>query len=403
MDFSSRFSDSTLRLKSSKIRELFKLANVPGIISMAGGNPDSAGFPFEEIKKIIEGWSYDTAKKALQYGTTKGYIPLLEKIADWMETKKRVSMRRQEVLITTGSQQALALISKLFHNEDDVVLVELPSFIGAIAAFYSFMGKIEGVRIDDEGIVIGDLERTIEKCKDKGRVVKFIYTIPNFNNPSGITLSRERRGKLLDVARRYEIPIVEDDPYGDLFLEGNEEDYLPVKSFDTDCRVIYLGTFSKILSPGFRVGWIVADDELIAKLELQKQSFDACTPTFSQYIAHDYMSKGYINTYIDSMRKVYREKRDAMLAALERYMPEGITWTSPKGGVFVWLTLPKGIDAEDVFRKAVGRKVAFVTGDAFLPEDYAKNHIRLAYSDLDPERIETGIMILADVLGKMKD
>jgi len=370
---------------------------------MAGGNPDSAGFPFEEIKKIIEGWSYDTAKKALQYGTTKGYIPLLEKIADWMETRKRVSMRRQEVLITTGSQQALALISKLFLNEDDVVLVELPSFIGAIAAFYSFMGKIEGVRIDDEGIVIGDLERTIEKCKRMGRVVKFIYTIPNFNNPSGITLSRERREKLLDVARRYEIPIVEDDPYGDLFLEGNEEDYLPVKSLDTDYRVIYLGTFSKILSPGLRVGWIVANDELIAKLELQKQSFDACTPTFSQYIAHDYMSKGYINTYIDSMRKVYREKRDAMLAALERYMPEGITWTSPKGGFFVWLTLPKGIDAEDVFRKAVGRKVAFVTGDAFLPEDYAKNHIRLAYSDLDPERIETGIMILADVLGEMKD
>jgi len=238
MDFSSRFSDSTLRLKSSKIRELFKMANVPGIISMAGGNPDSTGLPFEEIKRIIESWNYDTAKRALQYGTTKGYIPLLEEIADWMETRKKVSMRRQEVLITTGSQQALALISKLFINEGDVVLVELPSFIGAIAAFYSYMGKIEGVRIDDEGIVIGDLERTIENCNSMGRVVKFIYTIPNFNNPSGITLSRERREKLLDVARRYEIPIVEDDPYGDLFLEGNEEDYLPVKSLDTEQRVI---------------------------------------------------------------------------------------------------------------------------------------------------------------------
>ena len=403
MDFSSRFSDSTLRLKSSKIRELFKMANVPGIISMAGGNPDSTGLPFEEIKRIIESWNYDTAKRALQYGTTKGYIPLLEEIADWMETRKKVSMRRQEVLITTGSQQALALISKLFINEGDVVLVELPSFIGAIAAFYSYMGKIEGVRIDDEGIVIGDLERTIENCNSMGRVVKFIYTIPNFNNPSGITLSRERREKLLDVARRYEIPIVEDDPYGDLFLEGNEEDYLPVKSLDTEQRVIYLGTFSKVLSPGLRVGWIVADDELIAKLELQKQSFDACTPTFSPYIAYDYMRKGYINTYIDNMRKVYREKRDAMLSALERYMPEGVSWTSPKGGFFVWLTLPKGIDAEDVFKKAVVRKVAFVTGDAFLPEDCEKNHIRLAYSDLDQERIETGIMILADVLGEMKD
>ena len=318
-----------------------------------------------------------------------------------MEKRKRVSMRRQEVIVTTGSQQALALISKLFLNRNDVVIVELPSFIGAIAAFYSYMGRIEGVRLDEEGMVIEDLEKTIKNCTESGRVVKFIYTIPNFNNPSGVSLSGERRKKLLDVAYRYGIPIVEDDPYGELYCEGKEEDYLPVKSLDTDRMVIYLGTFSKVLSPGLRVGWIVADDELIAKLELQKQSFDACTPTFSQFIAHDYMSSGYIDTYINSMRKVYRKKRDAMLSALERHMPESVTWTYPKGGFFVWLTLPKNVDAEDVFRKAVGRNVAFVTGDAFLPENSAKNHIRLAYSDLDPEKIETGVMILGDVLREM--
>lgn len=401
MDLSSLFSESALNLKSSKIRELLKMAGVPGMISMGGGNPDSASFPFEEIKTIIGSWSYDRAKAALQYGTTKGYVPLLEEIADWMVKRKKVSMEGQEILVTTGSQQALALLSKLFLNKDDAVIVELPSFIGAIAAFYSSMGKIEGVKLDDEGIDIGDLERTIEDCKKRGKTVKFIYTIPNFNNPSGITLSREKRRKLLDISRRYDIPIVEDDPYGELFYDGVAEDYLPVKCLDGEGRVIYLGTFSKLLSPGLRVGWIVANGELVAKLELQKQSYDACTSTFSQFIACDYMKHGYINTYIDKMRKVYREKRDAMLGALERYMPEGIEWTTPKGGFFIWLTLPGEIDAEEVFKKSVERKVAFVTGDAFLPEDYARNYIRLAYSDLDIDRIDKGIEILAGVLREM--
>jgi 2-aminoadipate transaminase len=401
MDLPSLFSESALNLKSSKIRELLKMAGVPDMISMGGGNPDSASFPFEEIKTIIGSWSYDRAKAALQYGTTKGYVPLLEEIADWMVKRKKVSMEGQDILITTGSQQALALLSKLFLNKDDAVIVELPSFIGAIAAFYSSMGRIEGVRLDEEGIDIGDLDRTIADCKKKGKTVKFIYTIPNFNNPSGITLSREKRQKLLDVSRRYDIPIVEDDPYGELFYDGTVEDYLPVKRLDSEGRVIYLGTFSKLLSPGLRVGWIVADGELVAKLELQKQSYDAFTSTFSQFIACDYMKRGYINTYIDKMRKVYREKRDAMLGALERYMPEGIQWTTPKGGFFIWLTLPGEIDAEEVFKKSVERKVAFVTGDAFLPEDYARNYIRLAYSDLDIDRIDKGIEILAGVLREM--
>jgi 2-aminoadipate transaminase len=401
MDISFRLSESAMHLKSSKIRELFKMASVPGIISMGGGNPDSASFPFEEIKTIIGSWSYDTAKKALQYGTTKGYAPLLEGIADWMVKRKKVSMGGQEILITTGSQQALALLSKLFLNSNDVVIVELPSFIGAIAAFYSSMGRIEGVRLDSDGIDIEDLKRTIEECADKGMIVKFIYTIPNFNNPCGITLSQERRGRLLDIARQYNIPIVEDDPYGELFYEGGEEDYLPIKRLDTDGKVIYLGTFSKLLSPGLRVGWIVAERDLAAKLELQKQSFDACTPTFSQVIARDYMSRGYINIYINKMRRVYQEKRDTMLDALKRYMPRGVQWTTPKGGFFIWLTLPEKIDAEEVFKKAVERKVAFVTGDAFLPEGYAKNHIRLAYSDLDTGRIEKGIELLAGVLSEM--
>jgi 2-aminoadipate transaminase len=401
MQYSSRFSESSLRLKSSKIRELFKMADVPGIISMGGGMPDSASFPFDRIKEIIGSWRDETVVQALQYGMTKGYEPLLSEIAGWMEKRKAVSMKGQDIIVTTGSQQALSLVSKLFLDKDDVVLVELPSFIGAIASFYSCMGRVEGVRLDGNGIDMEDLERMIERCNSEGWRVKFLYTIPNFNNPSGITLSRERRKALLETAEKYDILVVEDDPYGDLFYEGEEEEYLPVKSYDTEGRVLYLGTFSKVLSPGLRVGWIVATDEIVAKLELLKQSFDACTPTFSQVIATDYMRLGHIDEYIANMRKTYRTKRDRMLLSLERYMPRGVSWTTPRGGFFVWLTLPERFDAEEVFRNAVQHKVAFVTGDAFLPENSAKNHIRLAFSDLDPERIEQGVMILAAVLKEM--
>jgi 2-aminoadipate transaminase len=401
MDYTIHYSESALRLKSSKIRELFKMINVPGLISMAGGMPDSGSFQFEEIKKIINSWSYDTAKVALQYGTTRGYIPLLDEISKWMEQKKNIAMEGQDVLITTGSQQALTLISKLFLNPKDIVIVEIPSFIGAIASFYSYMGRIEGVKLDKDGMVIDDLVQKIKDCQKRKLNVKFIYTIPNFNNPSGITLIQERRRRLLEVSKEFRIPIVEDDPYGELFYYGEEEDFKPIKCMDTSGNVIYLGTFSKVLSPGLRVGWIVAETQLIVKLELQKQSFDACTPTFSQVVAYEYMHQGYINIYIDKMRNIYRKKRDTILRALETNMPEEVSWIAPKGGFFIWLTLPKNIDAEDVFRQAIEKKVAFVTGDAFLPENYAKNFIRLCFSNLDTERMQKGIEILADVIKKM--
>jgi len=395
------FSVSARQLKSSKIRELMKMANTPGIISMAGGMPDSESFPFDEIKGIINSWPYTRAKVALQYGTTRGYIPLLQKIAQWMEQVKNIGMENQEVIITTGSQQALSLISKIFLDPNDVVLVEIPSFIGAIASFYSFMGTVVGISMDEEGIIMDDLVKKIEDSRKSGKAVKLIYTIPNFNNPSGITLSPSRRKKLLEISYNYEIPLVEDDPYGELFYEGIAEDYAPIKSLDERGTVFYLGTFSKVLSPGIRVGWIVGDREVVAKLELQKQSFDACTSTLSQLIAHDYLKNGYITQYTEKMKSVYRNRRDATLNALKAHMPEGVHWTRPNGGLFVWVTIPVHLDAEDVFKEAVKEKVAFVTGDAFLPEGYKNNYIRLAFSDLSPERIEEGIAVLADVLQRM--
>ncbi len=378
-----------------------KMANMPGIISMAGGMPDSESFPFDEIKGIINSWHYTRAKVALQYGTTRGYTPLLQKIARRMEQVKKIGMKNQEVIITTGSQQALSLISKIFINPDDVVLVEIPSFIGAIASFYSFMGTIIGIVMDEEGIIPDDLVKKIEHCRKSGKVVKLIYTIPNFNNPSGITLSPERRKKLLEISYSYGIPLVEDDPYGELFYEGSAGDYAPIKSLDERGMVFYLGTFSKVLSPGMRVGWIVAPTDVVAKLELQKQSFDACTSTLSQLIAYDYLVNGYITRYTQKMKAVYKKRRDTALNALETHMPEGVAWTKPNGGLFVWVTIPKHLDAEDVFKEAVKEKVAFVTGDAFLPEGYPNNYIRLAFSDLSPERIEEGIAVLAGVLRRM--
>ncbi len=401
MDMKDLFSDSARQLKSSKIRELMKMANTPGIISMAGGMPDSESFPFEEIKAIINSWPYARAKTALQYGTTRGYTPLLKKIAQWMERGKNIGMKNQEIIITTGSQQALSLISKIFLDPEDVVLVEIPSFIGAIASFYSFMGTVVGISMDEEGIVPDDLVKKIEASRKSGKAVKLIYTIPNFNNPSGITLSPSRRKKLLEISYHYEIPLVEDDPYGELFYEGTAEDYAPIKSQDERGTVFYLGTFSKVLSPGIRVGWIVGDREVVAKLELQKQSFDACTSTLSQLIAHDYLKNGYITQYTEKMKSVYRNRRDATLSALKAHMPEGVHWTRPNGGLFVWVTIPGHLDAEEVFKEAIKEKVAFVTGDAFLPEGYKNNYIRLAFSDLSTERIEEGIAVLADVLQRM--
>lgn len=401
MDFSALYSYSALSLKSSKIRELFKLTKQKGLISMAGGMPDSQNLPFDIIKEIISKWDKTKSTQALQYGTTKGFPPLLEEIGTLMEKNKKISMDGQDILITTGSQQALSIISKVLLNRDEVVIVEIPSFIGAIASFYSYNAKVVGVEMDEEGLIPEKLESMIKRIKDEGRVVKFIYTIPNFNNPSGVTLSPRRRRALKEISDKYNIPIVEDDPYGDLFFEGKAEDYLPIKSIDIDGNVIYLGSFSKVLSPGMRVGWIVAQEDFIAKAELQKQSFDACTPLLSQVIAHDYLAGGYMTGFVEKMRNIYREKCNAMLEALQEYMPEGVRWTKPKGGLFVWVTLPDGITPEELFMESINEKVAFVTGDAFLPEDYPNRFIRLTYGDLPVERIREGVRRIAKALNKL--
>jgi 2-aminoadipate transaminase len=401
MDFTPLLSESSKRLKSSKIRELFKMANVPGLISMAGGMPDSENLPFDEIKEIINEWDTSKARVGLQYGTTKGYTPLLEMIRERMEVKKRISMRGQDVIITTGSQQALALVSKILLNDDEIICVEIPSFIGAIASFYSFHGKLLGAPVDDEGMIIEGLVERIEESEKRGKKVKGIYVIPNFSNPSGITLTQERRKKLLQISVQKNIPIIEDDPYGDLYFYGKYEDYLPIKSLDNSGNVIYLGTFSKVLSPGIRVGWIVAEKMLVEKLELQKQSFDACTSPLSQLIALDYIRKGFIDEYVEKMRPIYRAKRDAILEAMEVYMPDQVSWTKPNGGLFVWITLPESMDSEHVFKEAVKNEIAFVTGDAFLPEGYPNNYIRLTYGDLPLETIKRGVQKLGDVLKKM--
>lgn len=401
MEIMDLYSDSIKGLKSSKIRELMKMASKPGIISLGGGMPDSSNLPFDSVKEIINDWDKKRAVDALQYGATKGFPSLLERISDRVQNKKGISMEGQDVLITTGSQQALSLVSKLFLNPGDVIIVEIPSFIGAIAAFYSFMGVLEGVEVDEEGIIIEYLEGKIDKLKNEGKRIKFIYTIPNFNNPSGITLSVERRMKLLELARKYEIPIIEDDPYGDFYFMGSDKDYRPVKSFEDTDFVIYLGTFSKVLSPGIRLGWIIARKDIIAKLELQKQSFDACTPLLSQVIAEDYIKRGYIDSYIKKMRAIYKSKRDAALTALEKYMPDEVKWTRPEGGFFVWVTLPDGLYPEELFKKSVERNVAFVTGDAFLPEDYKNKYIRLSYSNITGEEIDKGIKIIAETISEM--
>lgn len=397
-----RISDGAKAFKASEIRELMKLANKPGIISFAGGMPDAEHFPVEEVTGIINSWTPEKKKAAFQYGATNGYPPLLDILQKRMGPKN-ILMQGQRIIITTGAQQAIYLLSKVLLNPGDKIIVESPTFIGAIASFKSFQADMEWITLEDDGMSVIEAEKKIVELLRTGKPPKFIYTIPNFQNPAGISMSQEKRKRLLDIAVKYRVPILEDDPYGDLYFEGKEKDFAPIKSL-TGAReiVVYLNTFSKILSPGMRLGWVTGSEEIIAKMEVAKQSVDACSSSYTQVIAADYLEKGYVENYIAAMRPIYGEKCAAMLMALENRMPPDIKWSRPKGGFFVWLTLPENIRATEVFKRVVVQGVAFVTGAAFCKEGRGESHIRLAFSNSSLEEIEKGVEIIGKTLSEWK-
>jgi len=389
-----RYADRVRRMRASEIRELLKVTQHPDIISFAGGMPSPDSFPVNAIKRMVAKVLERHGKQALQYGTTEGLESLREALARRMK-KFGIKCDKDGILIASGAEQVIDLIAKIFINPGDYIVVENPTFLGAIVSFNSYQARYIPIPMDDDGMVTSVLEKALERCR---KLPKFIYTVPTFQNPCGVTLSLERRKHLLRLAEKYKIPIVEDDAYSELRYSGKA---LPsLKSLDIKGIVIHVRTFSKILAPGLRLGWAVADKKILRKLVIAKQGTDSCTNTLSQYIADEYLRSGLINKQIPKIRRMYKRKRDIMLRALQKHFPKNIRWTRPEGGLFLWVTLPEDISIKKIQGQALKEKVAFVQGAAFFVKNKKYNTMRLNFSNTDDKKIEEGIRRLAKIIKK---
>jgi 2-aminoadipate transaminase len=392
------FSKKAKLLKASEIRELLKVTQIPGMISFGGGLPNPSAFPVEIIHQSIDNIFKGDIKNALQYGSTEGYIPLRGVLAERMKKKNNINCTLHDIIMTTGAQQALFLSALCFLDPGDTYLSSVPTYLGAIQAFGAFEANCESIPMTDVDIDIDSLRRNLERLHRTGINPKFLYTVSNFQNPSGETVSLSNRKELLDIASEYDFLIIEDDPYGELIFEG---DFIPpIKSFDKKGRVIYVSTFSKILAPGFRLGWMIASKEIIDKFILAKQAADLCTNVFSQFVAYEYINGGYLDKQVLEIKKLYKNKRDIMLDALKKYFPKGSKWTIPNGGMFIWIKLPEGINTNIMLRKAIAKKVAYVSGDAFYPDGGNYNSMRLNFSFSNDDVIKNGIRRLANVINE---
>ena len=386
-------------MKSSAIRELLKLTGQPDIISFAGGLPAPDQFPIREIEEACIYVTREEGVNALQYSPTEGYQPLKEFLADSMH-KYGIPALPENVLMTNGSQQALDLIGKIFIDPGQYVLTGRPTYLGAIQAWKSYQGRFHTMRLDDEGMVVDEIEGAYQKAlEDSGRPPAFLYVLPNFHNPAGTTLSLDRRKKLAELATKLDLPVVEDDPYGELRYEG--EDLPPICTLIPE-RTVYLGTFSKTLTPGLRLGWIMCSQVLMSKFVMAKQGADLHTGTFVQYIANDICQRGILKPHIKRLRKVYKKRRDTMDEALTEFWPEECRWTRPEGGLFLYARLPEVLDTEEFLKeRALKENVAYVPGVHFFPNgDGGFNAMRLNFSYSTPDVIVEGIRRLGVALKK---
>lgn len=387
------YSASARVMTRSLIRELLKLTRREGLISFAGGLPDPTTFPVEELKAITTRVLDQNAALALQYGPTEGDPRLRDELVRWM-AKDGIRCTRDQILITIGSQQGLDLVGRVFLDPGDLVIVELPTYMAGLQVFRSCQAQMVGVPQDDDGMCMDLLEQTLARLRREGRRPKLIYVVPDFQNPSGVTLARDRRLRLLELAREYRTLIVEDNPYRELRFEGVAPP--PVAALDTDGRVIYLSTLSKTLCPGLRIAWMVASDELVRQFVTAKQGADLCCPAFTQAIAAEFCAEGHLFARIPRIVELYRRKRDVMLRALETEMPRGVTWTRPAGGLFLWVRLPEGIDTEQMLPAAVEEShVAYVVGSGFHADGGGKNAMRLNFSYPSEPDIAEGLRRLA--------
>lgn len=393
--FVDNYADRTVGMRVSAVRALFAVANRPEIVSLAGGMPNIQDLGLDAIADNVARMIRDRGAQVMQYGSGQGEIPIREAIPDVMALES-ITGHPDDIVITAGSQQGLDLVTRVFCNPGDVILAESPSYVGAIGTFLSYQTEVVHVASDEHGLEPTALRETIARLTAEGKQVKFLYTIPNFNNPSGLTQTQQRRREVLEACNEARIMVVEDNPYGLLTLEGDPQPAM--RALDED--VIYLGSFSKIFAPGFRVGWVLAPHAVREKLVLAQESATLCPPVFSQFAISDYLEhydwRGQILTY----RDMYRGRRDAMLEELSERMPDGVSWTRPEGGFFVWLTLPEGIDSQAMLPRGVNARIAYVPGGAFYADGQGAENIRLSYCFPTADRIREGVDRLGNVIRK---
>jgi 2-aminoadipate transaminase len=388
-EWEDKFCERCKVMSSSIIREILKFTQMPDVISFAGGLPAPELFPIRAFEEACSHVLRTSGQQALQYSPTEGFMPLKEALADKMH-KYQVPCEPHNILLTNGSQQALDLIGRVFIDPGDVIVTGKPTYLGALQAFKVYRPRIIGIPVDGEGMQIEMLAEVLRTERPK-----FIYVLPNFHNPMGVTLTLERRIQLIKVAAEHGTPILEDDPYGELRFEG--KDITPVIVLHKE-NVLYLSTFSKILAPGIRLGWVVAPEAIIKKLVQAKQSTDLHTSTFIQMIAHDIVQRGLLAAHTKEIRRVYGERRHVMTSEMEEHFPPGVSWTRPEGGLFLWVKTPEHIKTWDLLEKAVEKKVAFVPGKVFYPDDDGQSTMRLNFSNAQPDKIREGIKRLGRVL-----
>ena len=396
-NISRLYSDRAGKMRKSEIRELLKVTQDPEIISFAGGLPNPQSFPIQDLQGVVQTVLDHHGRTALQYGTTQGLDELRENIAE-RSCKDGIDVTADNIIITSGSQQALDTVGKIFLNPGDIPLVGLPTYLGGINAFRSYEANLIGIPLDQDGMIIDALEEKIKYLQKENLTPKFIYSVPTFQNPAGVVMPESRRKKLIDVANEYDLVIVEDDPYSKLRFDIPH--IKPIKAFDDEGRVIYMSTFSKILSPGFRLAWTIASEKLTRKMTICKQALDLCTNTFTQFIANEFIKSGSLDLHIMKICEMYKPKRDIMMNAMEKYFPDDHICNKPKGGMFAWVTLPKGIDTEILFLDALKEKVAYVHGKAFCVDGSGGRSMRLNFSYASNEQIEEGMKRLGAVIDK---
>ncbi|WP_344903528.1 PLP-dependent aminotransferase family protein [Actinomadura meridiana] len=378
----------------SEIRALFAMVARPEVVSLAGGAPYVSALPLDAVGQMIGELVAGKGAEVLQYGSAQGDEQLREHICDVMSLEG-VRANADDVVVTVGAQQALDLITKIFVDPGDVVLAEAPSYVGALGTFASYQADVVHVPLDEAGLIPDALRETLASLRADGRRVKFLYTVPTFQNPAGVTLTTARRGQILEICAEYDVLVVEDNPYG---LLGFEDEPMRALRADDAERVIYLGSFSKTIASGLRVGWVLAPHAVRAKLVLAAESAILCPSNFSQLAVREYLATQPWREQIKDFRELYRARRDAMLESLEQLMPDGCTWTRPAGGFFVWLTLPEGLDAKAMAPRAIAERVAYVPGTGFYADGTGHRHMRLSYCFPEPHRIREGVRRLAAVV-----